>query len=551
MHDGDRGKKRTYAGWQFGKVGLEMMVFECKKCFFLLMACLGVVSFILNSSIFAIMIYYRRRLLKSNDYKLLCSMIVADMLVGIFGILYGVLLYNEEETIIYKTFAVIPMFSTMFASIASIAGMTVNRMVAVHMPLKYHTIMTSKKLFILFIVIWLIPIAVYTIQLCVYKTNNWRFELQVRSIQTVGFFILGSIALGIPNCLMYIAIRRQLRLIRAQAMLKIKLQQFPDISRNQVYDCDSQSQQRDSVEVKDDMTDSPRVIDNMGFQNMGNDTYSEMLETNETETKHENRVVKINGRKRDTSSLHGDRRAVKSVLQCRDKVNMSKESVVCSTKSTWSVTIGRLGLSDSKANGVISRANSPDNSNNCGSTNAGCCDVNNQPIAVICQDDGQEIPRTDDRTNMGLPDKSTERMNWNPRAKSSNKTRILLAKNATRALGRLQLGWKKKAKARKENLRMAHMCILVVLAFIVCWLPLSVYRLRYVIGMEPIVWFRRFALFLAASNSLVNPFIYLLKQKTLRRHIQLIFCGRKAASNQRWYMESVRYHHYTPFACSK
>ena len=511
------------------------MVFECKQCFFLLMACLGVVSFLLNSSIVAILVYYRRRLLKSNDYRLLCSMIVADMLVGIFGILYGVLLYNDEEVLIYKIFAVIPMFSTMFASIASIAGMTVNRLIAVHMPLKYHSIMTSKRLSILFLVIWLIPFVVYAIQLSIYMTNASRLELRVRSVQTVGFFFLGSIALAIPNCFMYTAIRRQLRLIKAQTMLRINLQQVPD---NEVEDCDSRSQQRNNGEVNDDeMTRNARAIDNAGFQNMGNDTYSGELETNETENKH--RLVRINGRKMDTLSFHRDEHEVSSAFHCRGIVNISKESMPCPTKSTWLVTKGRLGLSDSKANGVINSMNIPERSKNCLAGNAGCCDVTNQTLAVICQDEGQEIPRADEsrtdesRTNEGPPDTRNGKVNWIPQARLSNNKRVQLAKNATKAVGRFQIGRKKRAKARRESLNMAHMCILVVLAFIICWLPLSIYRLRYVIGMAPIVWFRRFALFLAASNSIVNPFIYLLKQKTLRRHIQIIICGRRVPITQR------------------
>ena len=492
------------------------------------MASLGVVSFILNSSIFTIFIYYRRRLLKSNDYKLLCSMIVADMFVGIFCTLYGALLFSKEEALIYKVSAIIPMFSTMFASISSIAGITVNRMIAVHRPLRYYSIMTPRRLMMSFIFIWIVPIVVYIVQLVIYKTCTSRFELKVRSVLTVGFFLVGSIALGVSNCLLYIAIRRQIRLINAHTMLTMKLQQLHYNSKEEEHESESQCRQTNNKQSSKDRTNNyTSISDNIGFDSGNTNRSNEIIETNDMDSKQAASVSKQDSSTRDAVCFNEGKDNTVSRFPFPIKTNKTKERELVYPSSSNLEAVYSLSQRVVDAKRLKSSADIPERSDNCGAPTMEVCTLTNHSLALVRPDSEQERQKTDEIRTKRLPDNPTGKLRLDCNASAMDNKTVRLTKNMTKVVGRLQMDRKKRNKARRENLHMAHMCILVVLAFITCWLPLSIYRLRYVLGMEPIVWFRRFALFLAAGNSLVNPFIYLLKQRKLRKCIKMAVFARQ------------------------
>ena len=595
------------------------------------MTCLGAVSFLLNSSLLVLIIHYRRRLLKSNDYKLLCSMIIADMLVGIFGILYGVLLQHGEKPVVYKTAAIIPLFSTMFASIASIAGITVNRLIAVHKPLRYHSIVTSRRLILWFVVIWAFPLTVYIAQLCIFMNATPKFELEIRSIVTVGFFAVGSVALGIPNCVMYVAIRKQLRLIKAHTALALQFQATSGpAGRDEQSGYGSEGEQANRNGGNRETSGTENTRDNMvvNIANRCNGTkkvnetlvlkianrFNEINDGNLMEDRMEldigntrtrinetggigrnildnvanencsqNKGLLLNNIKktrdsgnhngieqtvasgcfiqenirqlpgsgdekklkdRDTRKDGTDDQSNKHELMRNDKSlsynnnNYISDELVSLTNRRWLVKLGKQNATDKETKVYLdnqSRSKNSDKSEGGIDMAKEYCVIQNHSAAVIYQDSDGEIQNTQflrdkvvestkklTRDTQGSLRATMSINNSNSKERHVKKTRtdtqIKLTKNVSAVVGRLQIGRKK--NNRTENLNMAHMCILVVLAFIICWLPLSAYRLRYLLGMKPIVWFRRFALFLAAANSLINPFIYLLKQRTLRRHIR-------------------------------
>jgi len=490
--------------WKRQKTLLLEMVFECAKCFFLLMAFQGGASFLINLLVLILLIYYRQRLLKSNDYRFLCSMIVADMLVGIFGMLYGALLHTGQEAIVYKLSAIIPMFSMMFASIASIAGMTANRALAVYKPLQYHTVMTSKRLRMSFTVIWLVPISVYVIQSSIFVNCTKTFELKVRSVVTVVFFVLGSLALGVSNCLLYIAVRRQIRLIKAHTVLTAKLKQLPQFSRN--VDFNSERLQTTNGLAKD--AEKAVNCHVLGFRNTtAADKDNDLHDTDTAENHAPNNMVNISKNKRDIFLVHRNEGTMKEAFPSPNETKKATKEQKIALR-----TQGRLNKVFSEdCFGISERSNA------CNVAKEERFGVTNESADVISRCNEKEIQETNENENKRPAEKEVRK----------GSKQVQLAKNVSKAIGRFQIGRKNENKIRMENLYMAHMCILVVLAFILCWIPLSIYRLRYVLGKEPIVWFRRFALFLAASNSLVNPFIYLLKQKTLRRHIKMLICKRR------------------------
>ena len=76
-----------------------------------------------------------------------------------------------------------------------------------------------------------------------------------------------------------------------------------------------------------------------------------------------------------------------------------------------------------------------------------------------------------------------------------------------------------KKKLRKSDLQASKECLYVVVVFIMCWLPLSTYRLAYSLG-ESLrnAHLRRAFLIFALTSSLINPWIYFFKKKQFRRY---------------------------------
>lgn len=577
------------------------------------MTCLGVVSFLLNFSIIALFIYYRRRLLRNNDNKLLFSMIVADMLVGIFGILYGELIRNGRPAIVYKTTAVIPLFSNMFASIASITAITVNRLIAVNKPLQYRLIMTSKVVVISIVVIWTIPLIVFTSQLTLYLTSTPKKELMVRSCMTFAFFAIGSIALGIPNYIMYMAVKRQIRLIKAQTGLALQLQSLADgmATSSQVDDTATKCDHMVIVNI-DDAKENPAahgcertnwddapygrnrkdngvlVQEANGCANGGRDFARECKQKGDNPQKIAHGVCAIydndktvsrdrftgelarrrgpsfdqDERKRPASNLSDRKQGAEHVInhggiEENGKEIGTVEAVVYenlgtrnsfkeeATSGRWTAAIERLNRIEVSGGKEAKEEVWKKSDKHKEKQVENCCILTHARVATILDNGKQdrhrecspemekELRKTGGNSseinakqlNGELQKKGEKELKWRHESMESERNRKLrLAENVTTVVGRMKFRRRKASQAGKDNIHATHMCILFVIAFIICWLPLSVYRLRYVIGMEPIVWLRRFGLFLAAANSLVNPCIYLLKQKMLRKQMKMALC---------------------------
>lgn len=586
----------------------------------------GLVSFLLNSSICTLFVYNRRKLLKSNDNKFLCSMTVADMFVGLFGMLYGVLLKNNV-IMVYKIAAIIPLFSTMFASIASITGITVNRFIAVNMPLQYHSIVTSKRLFVSFVVIWVIPIFVYACQVSIFMACTPSIELQVRSIMTVAFFAVGSLALSVPNCFMYVAVRRQVRMIKAHISLARQLRSLADAVASERsatrLECSRESEGlgKKGTEKKNKLTDENHKyetaahtdgsheqrrtgsLDVLNDVNVNNDAghsnngdregiqvirpkpHSDAsIQRSATDITIENATdgklfLQQREAKDDKEGTEVDSDS-ENIKQCmtQSKVNVgflsdegctrweaadeteakagkitmnglssSQQGVTNSKIGRWSVMVDSVRTIDNKIpedNAKRMKTNEivddePENTHD-------SCTSTGQTIATIF-DESKETT-----TNWHLPQESNNQREKlkkivsvklriregsasDEREESSNahkKARMRLAENVTSVVGRIQLRRRKSKQMQKDNMHNTLVCVLVVVAFVICWSPLSIYRLRFILGEEAIPWLRRFALFLAAFNSIVNPCIYLLKQKALRRRIKMVLCRRRHDHNR-------------------
>ena len=84
------------------------------------------------------------------------------------------------------------------------------------------------------------------------------------------------------------------------------------------------------------------------------------------------------------------------------------------------------------------------------------------------------------------------------------------------------------AKSRRSlnhDICLNAMVFWIVNIFIICWLPLTLYRFTYLFGRKPILWLGRLSMCLATSNSVLNPCIYIIKRRDFRKYIKQLFKG--------------------------
>eukprot|EP00794_Sanderia_malayensis_P008449 gene8449-9351_t len=168
------------------------------------------------------------------------------------------------------------------------------------------------------------------------------------------------------------------------------------------------------------------------------------------------------------------------------------------------------------------------------------CDLNDPPLEMSKQQDttnqnlrlqnrpkkgmlsNSEIP-VHDKDNQDLQDKEMSEfrveISTTPQSFSNtknNSTVVTLQENTASERQKVRL-----AARERTEIKATTMCICIVALFTLCWTPLIVYRLHYVHNAKGfrLPWFRRLALCLASSNSLLNPCIYLLVRKDFRNYL--------------------------------
>ena len=177
----------------------------------------GLIINILASHMF---LKYRRTMLSSNNNKLLFSLVVADILVSLFGIADAILFYSATNgnisSDIWKLVGILPLFGSFFTSILALGIMSYDRLISVVYPLRYNIIMTTSMIKLCIISTWLILAFILTIQCTLFLSTSSTLEKMVRSYLLATFFVTGSITLMIANCKLYMVIQRKRRNIAAQ-----------------------------------------------------------------------------------------------------------------------------------------------------------------------------------------------------------------------------------------------------------------------------------------------------------------------------------------------
>eukprot|EP00112_Aurelia_sp_Birch-Aquarium-sp1_P020499 Seg53.3 transcript_id=Seg53.3/GoldUCD/mRNA.D3Y31 product="5-hydroxytryptamine receptor 1F" protein_id=Seg53.3/GoldUCD/D3Y31 len=163
---------------------------------------------LVNFLIFAMFIYFRKTLLRSNHNRILCSLSLADGLVGCFGNNLGIILILKGEAIYYKVFGNIPMFSSMFTSVLSLMMLTADRLVAIKKPFIYSSHLYRRWILKLIIASWVIQAFITLQQTLIFVLRSKSHELLYRSCLFATFFTSGAILLSIANISLFVSLRK-------------------------------------------------------------------------------------------------------------------------------------------------------------------------------------------------------------------------------------------------------------------------------------------------------------------------------------------------------
>ena len=184
----------------------------------------GSISLGLNSLFTFMFIIFRKKFLSQSNVKILLSMTLADSLVGVSSVVFAGALITRQPQLVYKLTGVIPLFGSMFTSMFSLSVMTLDRLIAIKIPLRYKSIMSSKRVNGLIALCWMIPALVLIQEVCIYVKFAWRTELKLRGYMLAIFFTLGSIFLTISNIHLYNIIRKHARVMaeRRQTVSRLR-----------------------------------------------------------------------------------------------------------------------------------------------------------------------------------------------------------------------------------------------------------------------------------------------------------------------------------------
>ena len=450
---------------------------ELETIYHLSLIILDLMAFLLNLLVVIIFIRYRKRFFPNkliprlratrNHNKCLLSMAFADLLVGIFGTLTGILLKSEQTSLIYKLSGLIPLYGCMFASVFSLVLLTIDRLVAVKYPFSYDSFMANFRITTAIALCWMVPFLTTISQMIIYVTSGANLELKIRNTILTFVSLSGFTILAVANFILVQKVKEQRQLANELSGVSVKFGSarkggsFSHAILTRI-ESEPNSAARSSVGI-DSCASIPPEIEVRKVSSPGeailaqNQNWCQSCQTIAFITRHE--------------SLDAPR------------VQQSKRNmfpVLCAGSC---------------------RAKDPNCSNNLSSIQE---DKNKGESPCITESyDVTKKPKT----SMSIP------------IQSSQATQRPIRKS--------------KLIRKIPDSRITTMCIFIIVAFLVCWLPLVGYRFSYVVGRTTLIpWFRRLTQCLAMSNSLLNPFIYFLMRKEFRDLLQKLL---KIEKKKSWF----------------
>ena len=448
---------------------------------------LNSVSFIFNVVILIIFINYRKRFFPKqtllrrlqatrNHNKCLISMLVADILVGFFGTLTGILLKFVHSSIIYKLCGLIPLYGSMFVSTFALILLTMDRLFAVKYPFSYDSLMSNFRITLCIVLCWIIPIFTTISQMVIYVTEGSQLELKIRNTILTIVSLTGFVILLISNAILIKKVRQQSK--RSDTLVD-NLVDNPHHTG--------------TIQQEKAMTD---VLESGKSRACVSEFKKQKLEVSSDSSHssvHRNKINKLSFSsgidERESEHSYGQSKTIAFIKRADNSIPI-----------TMPQSTGR--------NTSISPQDSPDQSRD------------GKSVLPILSSLQQSNEQTTDifKTNSQIMAYEVSEGHRRDKARSlrfSHKNRI--SGNCVSLPATKEAKSKGKVEKRIRDRKITMMCICIVVAFLICWLPLAGYRFSYVIGRTTSVpWFRRLTQCLAVSNSLFNPFIYFLIRDDLR-----------------------------------
>lgn len=219
---------------------------EQSKAFYWSLVGLGLSAFVINLLTVVVFVRFRKKLLESNHNRILCSMAVADALVGCFSTSLGALLLTKSPVIAYKLAGNIPLFSSMFVSVMSLTLLTSDRLMAVKKPFIFGSTSYRRGILKCLVVIWVVPGLIIIEQSMVFFFTSKDTELMVRSVFVAVFFTCGAALLIVVNGMLFIGIREYISRIKDREKKSVYGETSFSVKQNSV-DISKQNPPRDRL----------------------------------------------------------------------------------------------------------------------------------------------------------------------------------------------------------------------------------------------------------------------------------------------------------------
>ena len=416
-----------------------------------------------------------------NHNRCLLSMVFADLLVGFFGTLTGILLRFAHQSLVYKLFGLIPLYGCMFTSVFSLILLTTDRLVAIKYPFSYKSFMENSRITASVALCWIIPLLTTAINIIFYVTNGMRVELTIRNTMLTVVSLTGFIVLAILNSMLIHKVRQQskrsVRLRNASCRTRTAYEGAHFNGKIET----SAEEESNQAKCKPDMSTS----------------YGSVLPSYE--------IRRFSSLEILTTSNEVLQRHRHTVAFCTSSgsLNLLTEQKV--KRHTFSESFNKFQTSEVTRNFVDIFSLFHDRQTE--STHTLQEPLSEEDLSPV---------------TLGLTKEAEKSINMY----SGSSTRACAATNVQR----LDFQATGQPEVKSERLRgiperkITTMCICIIVTFLICWLPLVGYRFSYVAGRTTQVpWFRRLTQCLALTNSLFNPFIYFMVRKDFRELLKNLF----------------------------
>ena len=150
-------------------------------------------AFAIGINLLTILTFIRfRRLCQNNNNLLILSLSVADLLVPIVTVIVGVILAQKigEQISTYTSYLISPLCVAILISGLTLIIMTLDRLVAVQKPLKYHSLISRERVVKGIILVWMIPISLGVTSIFLGQTSLSMYFMYISFIIIVTFIVL-------------------------------------------------------------------------------------------------------------------------------------------------------------------------------------------------------------------------------------------------------------------------------------------------------------------------------------------------------------------------